>query len=131
MNQDQVIGPEEAERRISEQANRVARSIRICDQRYREYLEAEREFDRAWHSAYLDASDHPAHERKSIAELAVLQPRESDPDGLSARDRRDVADAARRYVDSQRRADELILSAWQSVSASVRATYQAAGRGEW
>lgn len=79
----------------------------------------------------MKSTDHPAHERKSIADLAVLEPRHDDPAGLSARERRDLADAEWRYADRQAHAWELELRAEQSIGASVRSMYAVAGRGEY
>lgn len=127
MIDDQPLAPEQIEQAIREISGRIAKGVRICGDRYREYLTAEREYDRAYHRAYLAAGDRPAHERKSIAEMATLEP---GPDGLSVRDRRDVADAAYRLVDRQAKALESELRALQSVGASIRAMFGVAGRGE-
>lgn len=128
---DAPFAPDQVEDSIREVSNNIGRGVNICAAKYREYLTANADYERIWHEAYLAAADKPAHTRKSIAELATMARRHADPDGLSARDRRDVADAAYRLVDRQARALELELRALQSVGASVRAMYQVAGRGEW
>jgi hypothetical protein len=62
----------------------------------------------------------PAHEKKYAAELATTEERAA----------RDVADAAYRYADRLAKALESELRAYQSIGASVRATFGVAGVGE-
>lgn len=115
-----AYAPEQVENAIREISDRIARGVRVCAERYSATLEATREHDREFATAYLGASDRPAHERKYIAELATTD----------ARKRRDEADAAYKYADRQAKALELELRALQSVGASVRAMFAVAGRGE-
>lgn len=114
-----VVNPVAVEDAIREVANRIAKGVMVCDERYRAFLEAERAYDVAFARAYLNYPG-PAHERKYAAELATVQERTA----------RDVADAAYRYADRQAKALESELRALQSVGASMRAMFGAAGVGE-
>jgi hypothetical protein len=113
------LNPVEVETNIRTISDRIAKGVSVCDQRYRDFLAADHQYDLAYASAYL-AADGPQHERKYRAELATA--------GL--RQARDVADAAFRYADRQAKALEAELRAMQSVNASIRAMYQVAGVGE-
>ena len=114
-----MITPLQVENAIREVANRIARSVKVCDERYRAFLTADREYEQAFAHAYLDC-DGPAHEKKYSAEIATKVEREA----------RDVTDAAYRYADRLSKALQDELRAYQSVGASVRAQYAVAGRGE-
>lgn len=114
------INPVEVEKAIRTCADRISKSVSVCDQRYRVYLEAQRSYDRAWARAYLGAVG-PAHEKKPRAELATVR----------ERDLLDEADAAYRFAERTSRAVQDELRAWQSVGASVRAMFSVAGRGEF
>ncbi|MGS2805371.1 hypothetical protein [Nocardia sp. MW-W600-9] len=104
---------------IRDCANRIAKGVVVCDERYAQFLTADREYDQAVARAYM-SHDGPAHEKKYAAELATAAERTA----------RDVADAAYRHADRLAKALTEELRSWQSVSASVRAMYQVAGRGE-
>lgn len=111
--------PVAVENAIRECANRIGKGVTVCGNTYAKFLEADRAYDVAFARAYL-AADGPQHTRKYTAELNTQDQREA----------RDVADAAYRYADRTARAVEAELRAWQSVGASVRSMYGAAGRGE-
>lgn len=113
------LNPVVIEQAIRTCSDRIASGVKVCDERYRAYLEADHAYDVSFAGAYLDASG-PAHAKKYEAELATMAERKA----------RDVADAAYRYADRQARALENELRAWQSVNASVRAMYSVAGTGE-
>lgn len=113
------LNPVDIEAAIREVSQRISNGVKVCDERYRAFLEADRMYDAAFASAYLSA-DGPAHKAKFEAELATSRLR-SD---------RDAADAAYRYADRRAKALEAELRAWQSVGASVRAMYAVAGAGE-
>jgi len=116
----EVWNPAEVEQRIKEISERISKGVSVCDERYRAFLEADRLYDSAFALAYLD-HEGPAHEKKYAAELATHTEREA----------RDIADAAYRYADRTAKALENELRAMQSVGASIRAMYAAAGRGEY
>lgn len=114
-----VLNPVDIENAIRETAERISNSVRVCTVRYETFLTADREYDRAFAQAYMNA-DGPAHEKKYTAELATYEERST----------RDVADAAYRYADRLAKALDLELRAYQSIGASVRTMYATAGRGE-
>lgn len=105
------------ENALAQTANAIAESVTACDAAYREYLEADREYDLAYAHAYLNATGAVNTRKYKAQELTKDQ-----------RARRDVADAAYRFADRRARAQELELRSWQSVGASVRAMYSVAGR---
>lgn len=111
--------PVQIEAAIRECANRIANGVKVCDERYTAFLNADRDYDASFAHAYLKAVG-PAHEKKYRAEIATRAERE----------RRDVADAAYRYADRTARAVESELRALQSVNKSVVSMYGAAGVGE-
>lgn len=116
---DEVLNPVEVEARIREISNRIARSVQVCSDRYRDFMRADLEYDHAFAVAYM-AHEGPAHEKKYGAEIATKDQREA----------RDIADTAYRHADRLAKALESELRAMQSVGASVRAMYAVAGRGE-
>lgn len=111
-----VLNPVDVETAIRRVSERIARGVMVCDERYRAFLEADRNYDAAFAKAYLDHAG-PAHEKKYAAELTTVRLREA----------RDIADAAYRYADRQAKALQDELRALQSVGASVRAMYATAG----
>lgn len=115
----EIANPVTVEQNIRTCSDRIANGVRVCDERYRAYLEADHAYDVAVAEAYVNHNG-PAHEKKYVAELETQRERKA----------RDVADAAYRYADRQARALESELRAWQSVGASVRQMYGVAGRGE-
>lgn len=104
---------------IRDCANRIAKGVQVCSERYAAWLDADRFYDRAYAQAYLEA-EGPAHEKKYRAELATEQERAE----------RDVADVAYRHADRRARALEAELRGLQSVNKSVVSMFGAAGRGE-
>jgi hypothetical protein len=114
-----VHDPVSIENAIRDCANRIAKGVLVCAERYEAWLDADRSYDRAYAQAYM-RHDGAAHEKKYAAELATTEERAV----------RDVADAAYRFADRQAKALESELRAYQSVGASVRAMYSVAGRGE-
>lgn len=115
----EIMNPVTVEQHIRSCSERIANGVKVCDERYRAYLAADRAYDAAYAQAYLD-HEGPSHEKRYEAELATRDEREV----------RDTADAAYRYADRQAKALENELRAWQSVGASVRSMYGVAGRGE-
>lgn len=113
------LNPVQIESGIREVANRISNGVKVCSDRYAEFLAAERSYDQAFARAYM-THEGPAHERKYAAELATTVEREA----------RDIADVAYRYADRTSRALQDELRAFQSVGASVRSMYSVAGRGE-
>lgn len=112
----QVFNPVDVEQAIRQVSTQIAQNVRFADARYREFLDADRAYDQAFARAYMNHNG-PAHEKRYAAELATTQER-SD---------RDVADAAYRYADRQAKALDAELRSWQSVGASIRSMFSAAG----
>lgn len=116
MNEHNPVAIENA---IRECATRIAKSVSICNERYRAFQEAEQDFIEAFAHARISATG-PQQEKRYIAELATMKERK----------RRDVADAAYKYAADLAKALESELRAWQSVNKSVVSMYGAAGVGE-
>lgn len=108
--------PVDVETGIRTTSERIARGVKICDERYVAYLDADRAYDEAYARAFL-AYEGPAYRAKFEAELATQKERKA----------RDAADAAYRYADRRAKALENELRAWQSVNKSVLTTYGAVG----
>ena len=113
------LNPVTIENHIRGLSTRIAKSASVCNERYVEFLDADREFDRAFAQAYL-AHEGPQSEKRYAADEATMQERE----------RRDVADAAYRYADRLSKALQSELMAFQSLNKSILAQYQVAGIGE-
>lgn len=113
------LNPVNIENHIRELSNRIAKSASVCNSRYIEFLDADREFDKAFAHAYL-AHDGPQSEKRYAADGATMPERE----------RRDVADAAYRYADRLSKALQSELMAYQSLNKSVLAQFNVAGVGE-
>lgn len=113
------LNPVQIEQHIRDLVNRIAKGIQVCSQRHREFLDADREYDRENAKAYLNA-EGSIKDKEKQAELAT-----SDLRGV-----RDVAAAAYKHADRLHKALDLELRAYQSLSASVRQQYAVAGRGE-
>lgn len=114
-----VLNPVDIERAIRDVSNDISKGVAIVSRAYAEYLQRDAAYDRAFARAYM-AHKGPAHERKYAAELATDAERTA----------RDTADVAYRYARDTAEALREKLRAYQSVGASVRATYAVAGRGE-
>ena len=119
MGTAEVMNPVTIEAAIRDCATRIASGVAVCNERYEAFLTADRNYDREFARAYLNAPGSIVA-KKYEAEVATTDLREA----------RDVADAAYRYADRLSRALQDELRAWQSVGASVRAMYAVAGRGE-
>jgi len=111
---EEVLNPVQVEQAIKHCADRIARGVRVCSEKYAEKLAAERSYDKAFARAYLHY-EGAAHERRYAAELATAE----------AREERDAADVAYRYAASTARALEDELRALQSVNKSLVSMYGA------
>lgn len=112
----EIVNPVTVEQRIKACSDQIHKGVKICDERYRIYMEADHAYDVAVAMAYVD-QDGPVHERKYRVELATQQERKV----------RDEALAAYRYADRRAQAFDSELRAWQSVNKSVVSMYGAAG----
>lgn len=108
---------------INETASRIEKGVIKVDEAFRNYLEAEREFDVAEAKEYVRLGDDgcPAHERKFRCVLAT-------PD---ERLKRDLAEAEYKLMDRNIKALERKLDAYRSIGTSVRQAYAVAGRGDF
>ena len=113
------MNPAEVEGAIRDISNRIAAGVKVCSDRYKAILAADRDYDYLFAQAYL-AYDGAAHAKKYAAEVETT----------AAREARDIADAAYRYAERQHRALQDELRAMQSVGASIRSMFAVAGRGE-
>lgn len=111
--------PVAIENAIRECANRIAKGVKVCDELYRAYQEAQQDFIEAFAHARISATG-PQQEKRYKAELATMDERK----------RRDVAEAAYRHAERLAEALQDELRALQSVNKSVVGMYGAAGRGE-
>ena len=114
-----TLNPVSIEARIRDISNRIANSAQACNERYVNFARSSHVYELAFAKAYM-AYDGPAHAKKYAAEIATEHERTA----------RDVADASYRYADRLAKALESELRAYQSIGASVRATFAVAGRGE-
>lgn len=114
-----VLNPVAVEQAIRECANRIANGVKVCSDRYRDFLHADHDLDVAYARAFM-AHEGPQTEKRYAAELATE----------AERAKRDLADAAYRYADRQNRALQAELDAYRSIGASVRSAYAVAGSGE-
>ncbi len=107
-----VHNPVDAERRIEELANRIARGVSVVTAAEREARARRREADLAYAHAYLNA-DGPAHERRYAADIA----------SMPAREAAELAELAFRHAERTAKALEKELVAMQSVAASIRTMF--------
>lgn len=111
-----VHNPVEAERRIDETVNRIAKGVSVVTAAEREARATKRAFDLAYAHAYKRA-EGPVHIRKYEADILTMAQREEA----------DNAEIAFRHAERTAKALEKELFAWQSILNSVRAMYGAAG----
>lgn len=116
---NQPLNPVEIESAIRELNTRIAKGVRVFSDRYSEFLEADRHFDREYAQAYL-AADGSIKDKEQSAKIQTMP----------AREERDIAEVAYKHADRLAKALELELRAYQSIGASIRAMYGTAGRGE-
>jgi hypothetical protein len=111
--------PVAIEHAIRECANRIAKGVTVCSERYQAYQKAEREFVQAYAQARLAAPGAQLEKRYY-----------ADAETMELRERRDVAKAAYKHAEAQAQALREELRALQSVNKSVMGMYGVAGRGE-
>ena len=113
------LNPVQVETSMRELTGRISKGIQVFTQRYRDFLDADREYDRAYARAYLKA-EGSIKDKEKIAELKTQEERMA----------RDVAEVAYKQADKLHKALSDELRALQSIGASVRMQYAVAGRGE-
>lgn len=112
----EIANPVTVEERMTRCSDEIHRGVKICDERYRIYMEADHAFDVAFAQAMVNG-DGAQYLRKYRAELATQAERKA----------RDEALAAYKYAERRARAFVDELGSWQSVNKSVLAMYGAAG----
>jgi predicted type IV restriction endonuclease len=113
------FNPASVEAAIKVCYERISKGVKICDERYRAFMEADHAYDVAVAQAMVDL-DGVAYLKKFKAELATVAERKA----------RDDAKATWRYAESRAEALRDELRALQSVGASVREAYRVVGTGE-
>lgn len=112
--------PVAVEKEILNVTNEIAKGVSRATDAYSAFLQAEREYKRAYASAYMRHKG-PAHEKRYQAEL------DTEAELVA----RDAADVAYRFERSTNESLVAKLDAMRSVGVSVRKAYESAGRGEW
>lgn len=111
------ISPVQVEAVLYQISQRIAKGVRICDERLRVWNEADEAYREAYAYAYLNA-DGPQYERRYRAELATR-------DEYHAKN---VAERAYKYAEKTARALEKELDAYRSIGVSTRTLYGLAGQ---
>lgn len=114
-----VLNPADAERKIQEISDRIAKGVRVVTTAERDAKARRREFDLAYAHAYKRA-EGPVHQRRYEADIASMPHREAAEN----------AEIAFRHAERTARALERELMAWQSVNSNLRAMFGAAGTGQ-
>lgn len=107
---------------INETAGRIETGVTMVDKAFRNFLEADRDFDVEEAKEYVRLGDQgiAAHERKYRCTLATVDERLT----------RDLAEAEYKLMDRNIKALERKLDAYRSIGTSVRQAYAVAGRGD-
>ena len=108
----EVLNPVDAERKIQELSDRIARGVGVITNAERETRAKKRAFDLAYAHAYKKA-EGPVHERRYTADILTMAQREEA----------DIADIAFKHAERTAKALEKELMAWQSINSSLRAMY--------
>ena len=120
MSDSRVLNPVDIEKGILAASAEVAKGVDEYSRAHTAFLEAEHTFDVAWASCY-EQTTGPVEERKQHCVLATTEEKQA----------LNRATVLFKYVDRRLRAAESRLSAYQTLSKSVTAMYQSAGRGEY
>jgi hypothetical protein len=113
---EEIYNPVTVEQAIRDCSNRIGKGVRVVADRYKVYLKAKRDLDRAKAHAFLDYQGTQA-DKKHAAELATED----------ERDARDEAYEAYKYAKELASALEDELRALQSINKSVNSAYNAVG----
>ena len=112
----ELVNPVQIEHALREISNRIAKGVRVIDERTRTYKDAKRAFDQAFARAVL-AAEGPVATKKYHAVLATVAEQEA----------LDVADAALDFAKATARALEKELDSLRSIGASTRTMYGISG----
>ena len=110
----EVLNPVDAERKIQELSDRIAKGVGVVSAAEREARARKRDFDLAYAHAYKKA-EGPVHERRYTADILSMPQREEA----------DNAEIAFKHAERTARALEKELVAWQSINSNIRAMYGA------
>lgn len=113
---EEIYNPVTVEQAIRDCSNRIGKGVKVVADRYKVYLKAKRDLDRAKAHAFLDYQGTQA-DKKHAAELATEE----------ERDARDEAYEAYKYAKELAGALEDELRALQSINKSVNSAYNAVG----
>lgn len=119
MTETSVLNPVDAEGKIQELSERIAKGVGVVTNAEREARGKKRAFDLAYAHAYKNA-DGPAHERRYTADILAMPFREEA----------DNAEIAFKHAERTAKALEKELLAWQSINSNLRAMYGVAGVGQ-
>jgi hypothetical protein len=114
-----VLNPVDAETKIQELSERIAKGVGVVTNAEREARARKRAFDLAYAHAYKKA-DGPAHERRYTADIQAMPFREEA----------DNAEIAFKHAERTAKALEKELLAWQSINSNLRAMFNVAGVGQ-
>lgn len=113
------LNPVRVEQRIQELVQTLSNVLTVWRERYGQWKEAEREFDKAYAIARINVDqDVPYNDRKYHADVATMEQREV----------KEVAEGAFKYAEQRLAVVRSALSAWQSIGRSVNEAYRNAGR---
>lgn len=113
---EEIYNPVTVEQAIRDCSSRIGKGVKVVADRYKVYLKAKRDLDRAKAHAFLDYQGTQA-DKKHAAELATEK----------ERDARDEAYEAYKYAKELAAALEDELRALQSINKSVNSAYNAVG----
>jgi hypothetical protein len=114
--------PVMVEQAIYKAAKRISKGVMMADQAFRNFKEAEHNFDIVEAKCYVGLVGVPANAKKYHVVL--------DEGVQAARDALIVAEAVYKKMDRNMKAIQGELDAYRSIGTSVRQAYQTAGTGE-
>lgn len=120
MGESRVLNPVDIEAGILAASNEVAKGVDEWSKAHQAFLAAEEAFDLKWARCYMSSSG-PVEERKQHCTIETAEEKHA----------LNQATVLYKYVDRRLKAAESRLSAYQTLSKSVTAAYQSAGRGEY
>ncbi len=109
-----VLNPVDAERKIQELSDRIARGVGVVTNAERDARTKKRAFDLAYAHAYKRA-EGSIKEREYSADIQTMDKREES----------DNAEIAFKHAERTAKALEKELVAWQSINSNLRAMYGA------
>jgi hypothetical protein len=110
----EVLNPVDAEQKIQELSERIARGVGVITAAERDARTAKRDFDLGYAIAYKEAGG-PQHERRYTADIETMKLREDADD----------AEIKFKHAERTAKALEKELLAWQSINSNIRAMYGA------